>query len=75
MSDTDRDQGPGHYRLTLRALPGWGPPDQQLRRALKSLLRAHGLRCVRVEDLPADGAPAPTAGEETAGPGVLPSPR
>jgi hypothetical protein len=39
------------YRLTLRALPGKVPVANRLRRLLKTLLRAYGFRCERVEDM------------------------
>ena len=40
------------YQITLRALPGnWRTsPDQRLRAALKTLLRAYGLRCEDIRE-------------------------
>lgn len=40
------------FLLTLEAMPGGGPVDCRLRMALKSLRRAHGLRCVRCTEIP-----------------------
>jgi hypothetical protein len=59
---------PPTYHLTLRdaGSPGEGHPapvDVRLRRALKCLLRSFGLRCVRVEEVPAvepDGRAKPS---------------
>jgi hypothetical protein len=55
-----------HYTLTLRAEPGhWqAPPEQRLRLALKSLLRAYGLRCT-------DCRPAGTQNPPTAQPSQI----
>ena len=48
-----------NYRLTLRVVPGHaGPPIVRLRRLLKAALRAYGLRCVQLEELPAPGPAA-----------------
>jgi hypothetical protein len=58
--------GPG-YRITGRA-EGAGPPAAiRLRRFLKGLPRAAGLRAVRVEELPDSGAGAPAPGEPKGG--------
>jgi hypothetical protein len=51
------------YLLVLRAEPGEVPAIHRLRAALKHLLRTHGLRAERVEDvtddpLPGDEAPS-----------------
>jgi hypothetical protein len=36
--------------LTIEAVPGWSvPPDRRLAKAMKGLLRAYGLKVVRVE--------------------------
>lgn len=48
------------YVLHLRALPSDIPPVIRLRRALKTLLRSHRLRCVSVSE--AKGADAPDVG-------------
>ena len=40
------------YRLTLQAIPDDVPAINRLRRALKTLLRAFGLRCLLGEQLP-----------------------
>jgi hypothetical protein len=40
------------FELVVRALPGGGPVEARLRRALKVLLRAFGLRCERAVELP-----------------------
>ena len=37
------------YRLVLRAIPDPVPPIIRLRSALKTLLRAFGLRCESIE--------------------------
>ena len=42
------------YRLTLRPLPSSIAPAIRLRALLKYALRACRLRCVHVEELPAD---------------------
>ncbi len=56
-------QGP-RFRLTLRALTSKlrsgeerGPVDNRLRFALKELLRRHGFRCERIEELTNEEAP------------------
>ncbi len=49
---TDREPA---YRLTLCPEPGPVPPAVRLRQVLKTLLRRHGLRCIQVEQLPAEG--------------------
>jgi hypothetical protein len=47
------DNARPHYRLTVRAEPGWpGTPESRLRRFLKAALRAFGLRCTEIEALP-----------------------
>lgn len=43
------------FRLTLRPTPGDVPAAVRLRAVLKYALRACGLRCVRVEEVPRDG--------------------
>lgn len=56
------------YVLTLQPVPGHpGEPAQRLRRALKYLLRACGLRCLKAEELPpkegpTDATPPPAPG-------------
>jgi hypothetical protein len=64
MADTD-------YRVTLRPLKDSVPAAVRMRRALKLLGRAFGLRAVRVEELPPDTPPAapggPPAAPETQG--------
>jgi hypothetical protein len=40
------------FELVVRALPGGGPVEARLRRALKVLLRAFGFRCERAVELP-----------------------
>jgi hypothetical protein len=53
------------FNVVLTALPGWGVPAVvRLRRFLKAALRAYGLRCIEVVEVPA----APPAGERD-GPG------
>ena len=49
------------YRVTLRTVPRAGPAELRLRRALKVLLRAFGLKCVSVEEVPPPSDPAPAA--------------
>lgn len=40
---------PPSYTLTLTPVSGWSvPPSVRLKRALKTLLRGFGLRCVRI---------------------------
>jgi hypothetical protein len=58
MADRESD-----YRLTLRPVAKWGTPATiRLRLLLKSALRCFGLRCLKIEALPADRRP--TAGAE-----------
>jgi hypothetical protein len=45
------------YRLVLEALPSEIPEAVRLRSALKTLLRAFGLRCLSHEELPEDAPP------------------
>jgi hypothetical protein len=46
---------PGDWLLTFRS-EGEGPPTVlRVRRLLKAALRAYGLRCVRVDEVPDDG--------------------
>ena len=45
------------YRIDLTPTPAAGDPTRALRRALKALIRQYGLRCVRVEQLPAPPLP------------------
>jgi hypothetical protein len=53
-----------HYLVTLKA-EGPGPPAiLRLRRWLKHALRCHGLRAVRVEELPPAPAAAPAANRD-----------
>jgi hypothetical protein len=61
------DATPGRPRfvLTLEALPCEVAPHLRLRSALKRLLRAFRLRCLRVEELPAGGdTETPETGEQ-----------
>jgi hypothetical protein len=44
---------PTRFRLTVQALPSAVPAARRLARGLKYLLRACGLKCVAVEELPA----------------------
>jgi hypothetical protein len=54
--------GPERYHLVLEALPDGGAPAAvRLRRALKCLLRAFGLRCVHVAPDGEDLGPAALA--------------
>jgi hypothetical protein len=46
-----RDSLRSRYRLELEAKPAGVPADVRLRRALKVLLRAFGLRCVWVREV------------------------
>ena len=58
--DSDRSLTPlAAYVVTLRPLRSSVPAEIRLRRALKALLRTHGLRCVRVQAAPA-GPGTPT---------------
>jgi hypothetical protein len=42
------------FNVVLAALPGWGVPAVlRLRRFLKAALRAYGLRCLKVVEVPA----------------------
>lgn len=53
------------YTLTLAPEPGDDiPPSTRLRSALKTLLRTHRLRCVRVEETPPAGTPDPATGDD-----------
>jgi hypothetical protein len=46
------------FNVVLTALPGWGVPAVvRLRRFLKCALRAYGLRCVEIIEVPV-AAPA-----------------
>jgi hypothetical protein len=47
---------PPTFRLVLRSLPSKGPVEVRLRRALKCLQRAFGLKCIRVEEVPVEAA-------------------
>jgi len=40
------------FKLTLQTLPGSVPAIIRLRGALKTLLRAFGLKCISVEEVP-----------------------
>jgi hypothetical protein len=40
------------YRLTVTMMPGSVPAINRLRSALKTLLRAFGVRCISIEELP-----------------------
>lgn len=54
MSDRPR------YTLEIEAQPGDVPPEHRLRRLLKSMLRAYGMRCTRItraDDPPASPPP------------------
>jgi hypothetical protein len=42
------------YRLELEAKPAGVPPDVRLRRALKVLLRAFGLKCLSAREVKPD---------------------
>jgi hypothetical protein len=50
-------------RLTLRPLPSDVPVDVRLRKALKGLLRAHGFKCLLVEDVGPGEPPGEKASE------------
>jgi hypothetical protein len=50
-------------RLTLRTLPGYGPFIVRVRRLLKSLLRAHGFRCLSLEEVKDECASDDSGGE------------
>jgi hypothetical protein len=50
------------YVLMLRPEPGVIPPGRRLARLLKGLLRAHGLRCVSVEEIGRQNALADVRG-------------
>ncbi len=40
---------PERWTITLRPLPGWNVPGAaRIRRALKTLLRSYGLKCVEI---------------------------
>jgi hypothetical protein len=59
MNSTERPT----YLLTLQPEPGPVPEINRLRRCLKQLLRAYGLVCLSVEEVPG-GAKAGGAGPE-----------
>jgi hypothetical protein len=61
-----RDSPRSRYRLELEAKPSGVPADVRLRRALKVLLRAFGLRCVWAREVRPgdDGATAPGGGRD-----------
>jgi hypothetical protein len=65
----DQDGTGCDVKLTLRPLSGTVPASVRLRRALKTLLRAFGLRCLRVEDVPqSQDAGDPATGVRTSVP-------
>jgi hypothetical protein len=47
---------PQVFLFVVRALPSDVPVANRLRAALKNMLRAHGLRCLRLEDITEDAA-------------------
>jgi hypothetical protein len=51
---------PPEYLIRLRPLPGseWGPIAVRVRRSLKVLLWAFGLKCVGIEEVIANQTPA-----------------
>jgi hypothetical protein len=53
---------PGDYVLTLRPLAGPVPVRLRLRRALKCLLRAFGLRCVAIREVRSSAPPVEERG-------------
>jgi hypothetical protein len=55
IPDPPPDPPPDDVRITLRPLPSGVPAHVRIRRALKCLLRAFGLRNVRLEWLPREG--------------------
>jgi hypothetical protein len=57
---------PGDYIVKLRPLPHAAPAIIRLRRALKLLGRAHGLRCLAVDEVHETGE-RPVAVEEPVG--------
>lgn len=52
------EDAPTLWRVTLRALPSTVPVVHRVRSLLKIALRALGLRCVKVEQVPAPGREA-----------------
>jgi len=51
------------YHLDLEALPGNAPPEVRMRRLLKTLLRAYGMRCIAIEEIRPEKAPERARGE------------
>lgn len=53
------------FAIMIEAKPDTVPATTRLRRALKVLLRAFGLRCVEIREVPANGDEQTTAKEGT----------
>lgn len=57
---------PQTFTLVLTPLPGWSiPAVARVKRALKYLLRWHGLRCISVVESPSPAATTPNAGNDS----------
>lgn len=68
----DQQRRPARFALVLRDSGGVpGTLDARLRRALKSLLRAYGLRCESIREVAGSGSAGSPGAATPAGPGLL----